>query len=71
MSFPVVAGGSALIFAASASVLSPFAMAALGFVGLGEAFCIKFYKSKYVCTLETFYDAKNFKTQKSRKKIIN
>ena len=42
-----MAGGSALIFAASASVLSPFAMAALGFVGLGEAFCIKFYK--YVC----------------------
>ena len=36
VSFPVVAGGSALLFIGSVSALSPFATASLGIFGLGK-----------------------------------
>ena len=36
VSFPVVAGGSALLFIGSVSVLSPLATASLGLFGLGK-----------------------------------
>ena len=41
MSFPVVAGGSALIFAASVTALSPIATASLGLFGLGKYIQVK------------------------------
>ena len=38
VSFPVVAGGSALIFVASATALSPLVTASLGVLGIGKIY---------------------------------